>query len=397
MSEITTLPETGWDDPIPFESIELPPFPLQTLPSQLRGFVEAVATSTQTPPDLAAVLGLTVCSFCLSGKLPIVIRDDWRLGLNLYSVVLLESGSRKSSVFLELIAPVDAIEKELIEREKPNIALAQAAFDNDRAVLKRLQSKLGSAESKSRAEADALAAKLNRTRLPVEPRLLIDNPSTEYVEKMLHDQRRPMGIFTHEGGFMEIVGGRYSKKGGANLDIFLCGYDGSAFRSGRIERGETRIENALLTIGSTLQPSVLDKLREQDEALTTRGFFPRFLIVCPKGNVGHRSVDPPTIPPDLRDEYDWLVRTLWEAPKNGEIRLSQEADRLRLQWMNEVEVMLRDDGELGRLKEWGAKLVGNTMKLPGNCLLTMSRSPNSAGRGWLIRMSDTTNDRSPTT
>lgn len=361
-----TPAENGWEDPVPFPQIHLPPFPLETLPGELRDFVEAVSTSTQTPPDLAAMLGLTVCSFCLSDKFPIVPREDWRLPLNVFSVVLLESGSRKSPVFREFMSPIRSIERELIESAKPAIAMAYASHENDKSELRRLQANSKSGPKVNRKQLDDLAAKIHQCDLPVEPRLLIDNPSPEYVEQVLHAQRRPMAVLSDEGGVMDILaGGRYSAKRGANVDIILKGYDGDPFTSGRIIRGETRIERALLTWGSTLQPSVMEKLRDEDDALTTRGFFARFMIVCPAGNVGYRDVDPPVIPKELRNKFDVLVQGLWQLANGGEIQLSPEAHVVRHQWASEVEEMFRDDRELARMAEWGGKLVGNTMKLAG--------------------------------
>jgi hypothetical protein len=58
LSEEKTL-LLAWDKPIPFPTDPvLPGFPLGCLPSWLACWVEAEASSTQTPPDLAAMLTL---------------------------------------------------------------------------------------------------------------------------------------------------------------------------------------------------------------------------------------------------------------------------------------------------------------------------------------------------
>jgi hypothetical protein len=48
-----------WQAPVPFDQIVLPVFPTRSLPEPLRAFVEALATATQTPVDLAGMLVLS--------------------------------------------------------------------------------------------------------------------------------------------------------------------------------------------------------------------------------------------------------------------------------------------------------------------------------------------------
>src|SRR5262249_54345738 len=50
----------SWDLPLTFSEFHVPPFPLFTLPTWLREFVGAESVATQTPADLAAMLGLDV-------------------------------------------------------------------------------------------------------------------------------------------------------------------------------------------------------------------------------------------------------------------------------------------------------------------------------------------------
>src|SRR5688572_27819907 len=57
-----------WGRSIPFGVRELPAFPVHSLPSPLREMVMSMAEATQTPPDMAAMLGLAVTSVCCAGK-----------------------------------------------------------------------------------------------------------------------------------------------------------------------------------------------------------------------------------------------------------------------------------------------------------------------------------------
>jgi hypothetical protein len=57
-----------WDSPIPFDEFDLPTFPADTLPPAVRDYVMAVAETTQTSVDMAAVASLAILSICLQGK-----------------------------------------------------------------------------------------------------------------------------------------------------------------------------------------------------------------------------------------------------------------------------------------------------------------------------------------
>ena len=54
--------EIKWEQPIPFDSYNVPIFPVDTLPTGIREYVTAVAESTQTPVDLAALSAIAVLS-----------------------------------------------------------------------------------------------------------------------------------------------------------------------------------------------------------------------------------------------------------------------------------------------------------------------------------------------
>ncbi len=50
-----------WETPLPFDEYDLPTFPVDALPETVRRYVLAVAESTQTSVDMAAVEALGVC------------------------------------------------------------------------------------------------------------------------------------------------------------------------------------------------------------------------------------------------------------------------------------------------------------------------------------------------
>ena len=99
-------PAEDWADPVPLGGFEPQPFPVDVLPEFAQGYVEALATETQTPPDLAAMLVLAAFALCAARWLRLRVPGGWVEPLCLYVLVVLRSGSRKSAVFKEVTSGI---------------------------------------------------------------------------------------------------------------------------------------------------------------------------------------------------------------------------------------------------------------------------------------------------
>jgi replicative DNA helicase len=114
--------ERGWALPIPFGAAgDVPSFPVEVLPSWLGEYVAAVATATQTPPDLAGMLTLTVLATVAAGAVEVQPRPGWREPLCLFVAVGMDAGSRKSAVFTALTRPVAEFERDQAAAALPGI------------------------------------------------------------------------------------------------------------------------------------------------------------------------------------------------------------------------------------------------------------------------------------
>src|SRR5512132_643792 len=116
LAESTTaagVGERGWTLPLPFGVAgELPAFPVEVLPGWLGEYVAAVATATQTPPDLAGMLALAVLATVAAGGVEVQPRPGWREPLCLFVVLGMDAGTRKSSVFTALTRPIADFERD---------------------------------------------------------------------------------------------------------------------------------------------------------------------------------------------------------------------------------------------------------------------------------------------
>src|SRR5262249_34099361 len=89
--------EDLWPDLLPFGGPP-PQCPREALPESLGAWVSAVATTTQTPADLAAGMALGAISASVIGKARVRVREGWDEELCAYVACVLPSGERKTPV-----------------------------------------------------------------------------------------------------------------------------------------------------------------------------------------------------------------------------------------------------------------------------------------------------------
>ena len=134
----------AWPAPTPIHrESQLPAFPIESaFPpkcEKLREFVEAVAHTYQVPTDLPAFLALAIFGLPLSRTVEVIPRPGWREQLNLYVMVLLESGERKSPVLRTMLDPVNEWQRQISKDIQLDIADAQSEIEelNERLVRTR--------------------------------------------------------------------------------------------------------------------------------------------------------------------------------------------------------------------------------------------------------------------
>lgn len=293
-----TFAEPGpepWETPIPLgQARTLPTFPTDALPSWLRAMVEAVAEETQTPADLAGGLALAVLSTACGGRAVVSVRGRWREQVNLYIVVALPPGNRKSAVVSLMIAPVLAVEKILRERAAGSIAEAEITAKIAKAAAEKAAARAAGAEGTDQdrltAEAISLAQAAERAAVPYLPQLIAQDVTPENATTLLAEQGGRLSLMSAEGGgIFDIIAGRYSGK--PNQEVYLQGHAGDMLRVNRQSRDSQFIDAPALTMGLAVQPSVLDDIAKAP-GLDGRGLLARFLYALPKSLVGYRELEP---------------------------------------------------------------------------------------------------------
>jgi hypothetical protein len=376
VSQADATPEP-WDDVIPFdETPTLPPFPVAELPTWLGAWVAATAKATQTPSDLSGMLALAVAAAGLAGKFTVQVRNGWIEPTNLYTVVALSVGERKSKVFREATQPVVEYEADLRAEMAPLIAAQKADHDLLEARLKNLT--LRAAKEDDPIERDQLrhemkeaAKELAKHHVTEEPQLLCDDVTPEKLSQLIVRQGGRMLQAGPEGTAFEIAKGRYSDA--ANFDVYLKGHAGDALNTDRMRREHEGVTAAYLSAALAVQPDVIRSLSEEP-ALAQRGFPARFLYALPRSVVGEREIAMEPVSDHVAAAYHNQMLAVWRTEGDKDpsgrtvphvLRFTTEAESIFRDFEKWLEPQLAPEGELARLCGWANKLAGAIARIAG--------------------------------
>jgi hypothetical protein len=367
--------ERGWEPPVPLGvASEVPAFPVDVLPGWLGEYVAAVATATQTPPDLAGMLALAVVATVAAGAVEVEPRPGWREPLCLFVAVGMDAGARKSSVFTALTRPVADFERQQAAAALPGItetATLRRIADQAAAVAEAAAGKApASQQEEAKAEAIARATEASALVVPPLPRWLVDDATPEALAGLLATYGR-IALLSPEGDVFDQMAGRYSQAG-PNLGMYLKGHAGDLLKVDRRGRPPEYVERPCLTIGLAVQPEVLRGLAGRP-GFGGRGLLARFLYSLPASLVGRRQPGAPPVPQTVADRYTLELHALAASltiPAGDDgpalLALDQAAGELLLGFERDLEPRLAvGSGDLGHLAGWAAKLAGATCRLAG--------------------------------
>ena len=350
------------------------------------------------------MLVLTAAAIPLAKRIQVKITDDWIEPVQLFVVVEMESGERKSGVFRLVMEPIRDHERRAAANTEADIA----ERESDRRVL---LARIGTVEKRlanvdDKDERLKLLANLKdvrdelATKPPIyAPVLFLDDVTPEALHAEMARQGGRMAIMSPEGGTFSIMAGTYSD-GEARLDLYLKAHAGEDVRVNRMSRS-TYIQEAALTLGLAVQRTVLEQAMA-NPAFRGKGLLARILPICPKSRIGYRELDPAPIPPGVRTAYaDMFGKLLQTQPATDEdgnpvphtLTLTTGADDVLRAFRERVEVKLRDDGELGTptLRSWGSKLPGAVARIAGILHAAGVAASGQVPRGGAIGVETMTN------
>jgi hypothetical protein len=360
-----------WSDPIPLRPWVLPTIQAEWIPGALGEMCVAVAKATETPLEVAVLMGSGVVSCCIAGKVEVEVEAGYIEPVNLYNVPVMGSGNRRTAVVNEMTRPLTEHESREWRRLQPEINRAKSKRKTIEARINWLRQKAAKAPGNTTLVNQIADEEDDLPDIPHAPRLWTQDVTPEKLAVLLEQNRERMGVFSDEGDLFEILRGRYT--GDPHFDIYLKGHSGSPARVDRISRPDPIfLEHPLLSIAISPQPAVLEVLRGTP-AFRGKGLLARIFYALPASTLGYRKLDPQPVPDDVREAYRRLIADLIQLmpPSIDDVwqpwrlRLSPEAYRIWKQFQRDVEEMMRDGGTLECLQDWGSKLPGGVARLAG--------------------------------
>ena len=362
---VSPIPAEVWPEMILPGQTPAPDIPASILPTWLGAMVGAVADSTQTPPALATMMGLSVLATVLQRRFEVSpYGDDYTEPLALWTLTALPSGTRKTAVIKALTDPLLHWEKLQRDRMRAEIARVTSA----RAVAKKRIERLlaEAAKAKDSDEREEIRAEIQREEeaMPIEvraPRLFTGDVTGERLQSMLVEYGERMAVLSDESGIFTNMAGLYSG-GSANIDVYLQGHAGTALRVDRAGRA-AHVDRPALSFGLALQPGVLGDVAGSPR-FRASGLLARFLYAMPASNVGKRNVRRRVpIPDAVREDYDTCLSALLETVpghpgKPRVLTMTDPALELWLDFSQEIEDHQGEGGRYEAIADWTSKLPG---------------------------------------
>jgi len=364
----------------PLEMPPPPPLPVELMIGWHGDFVRALAEATETPPEIAWAVTTAVIATATQGKFEISPERGYVEPICVYFAPLYPPGGRKSAIIRAAIRPLIDYEKTLRASTEPVIKRQQAELAVKTATIKALQAEAAKAE-----DLDAAASLLDRiAQLQADlpevmhpPRIFAQDVTPEHLGTMLSQQGERLGIFSDEAGiFGTLLGQRYSRDGGSNLDLVLQAYSASPVcvdRGGR----SVSLSSPVLTIAVTPQPGIAKDIALRKEN-RERGLTSRIQFFAPPSMLGNRTLEHRPIADEVSRTYCEQVQRLLEIPLPIErprlLTLDADAYQRWKAWQREVENMMREGGKLYSLPDVGGKLPGQTARIAALMHLAMYAS-----------------------
>jgi len=390
------IADADWDDPISLLAVPDPPrFPVPALSAALEQLVLCASEAIQVPVDLASFVALGVLAASVGNRITVRVRDDYSEYLNLYQMVALDSGERKSSLLTLLRAPVERFERSCQERWTQSVCRANRERQllekqRDRLMRDFHQGKPEGPRDELNEQLDRLDSELEKLGSPAVPRVLFENVTPEEQVSLLSRQGGQLAAIDSDLDFKTMMGIRYGGRAGQNISILLKAYSGEDLRLDRVSRGSVHVRRPLLTLILPVQPHVMAEFLANEEVID-RGLAARFLFSVPPGIAGYRHYDPPPdpIPQEVLEGFYTTVTQLLAFSRPGiatkepsppaELRLSTGATEAYQRYAAACERELRLVGRLGAssLRAWGARLAAHAIKIAGLLHLSGAGEPLS--------------------
>ena len=343
--------------PRPWGGLPRSPMPpaldLSLLPPALRDMAVAVADSVGASRELAAVVGLGAGSACITGRVFVQLKSDWKEPGWAFLLVVAKPGEGKTPSFNHLVNP-------LLDWQTAQNGARRVQVEQSNAQRAMLEVEKTKAIKKGDKEAVRLAvqALAEQERVFEIGRFIKGNVTPEAFVQLMSENHGAVAQLDDEGDLFDMLQGRYQEI--PDLSPWMQGYSGGSSVELRRRSGSLFAENAAVSVLALTQPVVLENVLAIGR-MACKGFLGRFLVCSPEppgAFVRHK----PAIPMSAGLVYQKALARLLAMPEMV-LTLEDAAREVFLDF--EEEIFDKRRGEWAALEGLGicGKLAGNAARL----------------------------------
>jgi hypothetical protein len=173
--------DTEWSEPIPLDHPDLPKLPNGVFPIWLDRIVEAAAEATETPRELAALMGLGTVAAAVQKKFIVAVRQGYFEPLSIWANAALDSGNRKPAVMNRMTRPLLQRSHALAMQVSEEAAEKLSQRETAKARIAELRKKAARAEIEDYEDISMQISQLEKKlpEVPIVPQLWAQDVTPE--------------------------------------------------------------------------------------------------------------------------------------------------------------------------------------------------------------------------
>jgi hypothetical protein len=360
-AEIETLAQAAepWR-PGDADDLAYRPFPVDTLPEPIRGFVGAGARAIGCDPSYLALPLFTAIAAAIGNTRRLELKRGWSAPAILWGAIVGESGTAKTPAFKLVMRPIRERQRKALERYAGAMERYEAElaiWEKDMAAWKR--------------DKDAAGDPPKKPEAPQAERFIVSDTTVEALAPIL--LANPRGVLLARDELAGWIGSfdRYAGKGKAGADSanWLSMFNAESIivdRKTGIPR-TIHVSQAAVCVSGGIQPAILQRALGLEHRES--GLAARLLLAFPPRNVKRwteADIDP-SAETELVRLFDRLYELQPTASDDGEprpvlVRLSAEA---KTAWTTYYNAHAVEQAELtgdmaaawSKLEEYAARLA----------------------------------------
>lgn len=196
--------EWNYPHPLP-EGVPLLPWPKDVFPEPFESFTRELSRSTETPIELSSMLILAVVAASSQKRYKVQIKTDYSEPVNIWSIIILPPGSRKSRVYSEVTFPL----REWEEMQKQAMESSIQSINSKRKTMEiRLKELRAQAAKADVSKYELLQQQIENIEketpeAPCYPHLWTSDITPEHLGTIMATNDEAMAVMSDEGGIFD--------------------------------------------------------------------------------------------------------------------------------------------------------------------------------------------------